>query len=239
MCAGGPRASMCASLRAANRASRSPIASSQDARTSGSNVSPRSTRVSDCPGKVGRYDFDAITGALHRLRHGDELIERLAPALAEAHAIVRITILLVLMHGKRGVFRSFSVRLHHDDRSKGRNIEGGIGWPVAGRKRHGPDELAVRHDLEETADIRDVLTFRRAHHRAEDAAGAKVDFAIDRFPRRRREPFLDMRGHGPRRPYELGRDVDHALQNEIKPRIVLDGSGHFVSSFSSIRYVSS
>src|SRR5262249_1419085 len=105
---------------------------------------------------------------------------------------------------------------------EGGNIEGGIGWPVAGLKRHGPHQLAVRHDLEETADIRYVLAFRRAHHRAEDAAGAKVDLAIDRFPRRRREPFLDMLGHGPRRPYELRRDVDHALQNEIKPRIVLE-----------------
>src|SRR5215468_6574071 len=140
---------------------------------------------------------------LHRLRRGDELIERLAPPVAEAHAIVRIAILLVLMHGKRGIFRSFSVRLQHDDRCEGRNIEGGVGRPEAGRKRHGPGELAVRHDLEEAADIRDVFAFRRAHHRAEDAAGAKVDFAIDRFPRRRREPFLDMLGHGPRCPYEL------------------------------------
>src|SRR5262245_36039493 len=169
----------------------------------------------------------------------NELIERLAPPVAEAHAIVRIAILLVFMHGEGGVFRSFSMRLQNDDRSEGRDIEGGIGRPVAGRKRHGPDELAVRHDLEEAANVGYVLTFRGAHHRAEDAAGAKVDFAIDRFPRRRREPFLDVLGHGPRRPYELGRDVDHALQNEIKPRIVLDASGHFVSSFSSSRYLSS
>src|SRR5262245_32991442 len=183
--------------------------------------------------------FDAITGALHRLRRGDELIERLAPALAEAHAIVRIAILLVLMHGERGVFRSFSVRLHHDDRGEGRNIEGRIGRPEAGRERHRPHQLAASHDLEAAAHVGYVFAVRRAHHRAENAAGAKVDFAIDRFPRRRREPFLDMRGHGPRRPYELGRDVDDALQNEIKPRIVLDGSGHFVSSFSSSRYLSS
>src|SRR5215472_9683881 len=162
---------------------------------------------------------------LHRLRRGDELIERLAPPIAEAHAIVRIAILLVLMHGKRGVFRSLSVRLHHDDRGEGGDIEGGIGRPVAGLERHGPDELAVRHDLEEAADVRYLLTLRRAHHRAEDAAGAKVDFAIDRFPRRRREPFLEMLGHGPRRPYELGRDVDHALENKIKPRIVSYGDG--------------
>src|SRR6516225_3316895 len=112
---------------------------------------------------------------LHCFGRGDELIERLAPPVAEAHAIVRIAILLVLMHGKRGVFRSFSVRRHHDDRGEGRNVEGGIGWPVAGPERHGPDELAVRHDLEEAADVRYVLTFRRAHHRAEDAAGAEVD----------------------------------------------------------------
>src|SRR5262249_27597274 len=181
----------------------------------------------------------AIAPALHRLRRSNELIERLAPPVAEAHAIVRIAILLVLMHGEGGVFRSFSVRLHHDDRGEGRNVEGGIGRPVAGRKRHGPHQLAVRHDLEEAADVGYVLTFRRAHHRAKDAGGAKVDFAIDRFPWRRREPFLDVLGHGPRRPYELGRDVDHALQNEIEPRIVLYGDGHLISSFSSSRYVSS
>src|SRR5215471_3654263 len=132
-------------------------------------------------------------------------------------------------------FVPFSLWLHQDDRGEGRNIEGWIGRPVAGLERHGPDELAVGHDLEEAADIGYLSTLRRAHHRAEDAAGAKVDFAIDRFPRRRREPFLDMLGHGPRRPYELGRDVDHALQNEIEPRIVLDASGHFVSSFSCSR----
>src|SRR6266436_2434388 len=107
--------------------------------------------------------------AIHLLRRGDELIERLAPAFAETHAIVRVAILLVLMHGKRGVFRPFSVRLHHDDRGEGRDIEGGIGRPVAGLKRHGPHQLAVRHDLEEAADVRYLLTFRRAHHRAEDA----------------------------------------------------------------------
>src|SRR5215813_12209821 len=93
--------------------------------------------------------FDALCPAmttslaLHRLRRGDELIERLAPAVAEAHAIVRIAILLVLVHGKRSVFRSFSLRLHHDDRGEGRDIEAGIGRPVAGLKRYGPDELAV------------------------------------------------------------------------------------------------
>ena len=43
---------------------------------------------------------------LHCFGRGNELIERLAPPVAEAHAIVRIAILLVLMHGKRGVFRS-------------------------------------------------------------------------------------------------------------------------------------
>ena len=56
----------------------------------------------------------------------NELIERLAPPVAEAHAIVRIAILLVLMHGEGGVFRSFSVRLHHDDRGEGRNVEVGL-----------------------------------------------------------------------------------------------------------------
>src|SRR6516165_4273508 len=116
--------------------------------------------------------FDALCPAmttslaLHRLRGGDELIERLAPAVAEAHAVVRIAIPLVLVHGEGGVFRSFSMRLHHDDRGEGRNIEGGIGRPVAGLKRHGPDELAVGHDLEEAADVGYLLTFRRAHHRA-------------------------------------------------------------------------
>jgi len=44
---------------------------------------------------------------LHCFGRGDELIERLAPPVAEAHAIVRIAILLVLMHGEGGVFRSF------------------------------------------------------------------------------------------------------------------------------------
>src|SRR5215831_7079583 len=78
----------------------------------------------------------AISRSAYRCLHcfglSDELIERLAPPVAEAHAIVRIAILLVLMHGEGGVFRSFSVRLQHDDRGEGRNIEGGIGWPVAG-----------------------------------------------------------------------------------------------------------
>src|SRR5262245_44841381 len=117
------------------------------------------------PNAESSYPEYAIAPALHRFRRGDELIERLAPAIAEAHAIVRIAILLVLMHGKRGVFRSFSVRLHHDDRGEGRNIEGRIGRPEAGRKRHRPDELAVRRDLEEAADVGYVFAFRGAHHR--------------------------------------------------------------------------
>src|SRR2546430_10821147 len=109
--------------------------------------------------------------ALHCLRIGDELIERLAPALAEAHPVVRVTALLVLVQGKRDVFRPLSVRLERDDRGEGRDVEGGIGWPIAGLERHRPYELAVRHDLEEAADIGYVLTFRRAHDGAEDAAG--------------------------------------------------------------------
>src|SRR5262249_47603058 len=106
----------------------------------------------------------------------NELIERLAPAVAEAHAIVRIAILLVFMHGERGVFRSFSVRLHHDDRGEGRNIEGRIGRPEAGRKRHRPGELAARHALEGAADAGYVFAFPRAHRRARDAAGTKGAF---------------------------------------------------------------
>src|SRR5215468_11848638 len=101
---------------------------------------PPMTRTNDLPrteggesgaARGGCDDFRRDRGALHRLRRGDELIERLAPPIAEAHAIVRIAILLVLMHGKRGVFRSLSVRLHRDDRGEGRDIEGGIGRPVA------------------------------------------------------------------------------------------------------------
>ena len=105
-----------------------------------------------------------------------------------------------------------------------------------GRERHRPYQLAVRHDFEEAADVGYVLTFRRAHDGAEDAAGVKVDFAVDRCPGRRREPFLDVVRHGPCRPYELGRDVDHALQDQIEARIVFyGGRGHFVSSLSSSR----
>ena len=37
------------------------------------------------------------------------------------------------------------------------------------------------------------------------------------------------------RSRKLGRDVDDALENQIKPRIVLHGGGHFVSSLSSSR----
>src|SRR5262245_64805806 len=149
----------------------------------------------------------AISRSAYRCLHcsgrGDELIERLAPPVAEAHAIVRIAILLVLMHGKRGVFRSFSVRRHHDDRGEGWNVEAGIGRPVAGPERHGPHQLAVRHDLEEAADVRYVLTFRRAHNRADDAAGAEVDFAIDCFHRGRGIPLLGVLGHGQRRSTAL------------------------------------
>jgi len=42
---------------------------------------------------------------LHCFGRGDELIERLAPPVAEAHA---------------------TVRLHHDDRGEGRNVEVGL-----------------------------------------------------------------------------------------------------------------
>ena len=57
---------------------------------------------------------------LHRLRMGDELIERLAPALAEAHAVMRVAAVLVLVQGKRDVFRPLCMRLERDDRGERR-----------------------------------------------------------------------------------------------------------------------
>src|SRR5205085_11331758 len=99
---------------------------------------------------------------------GDELIERLAPALAEAHAVMRVAALLVLVQGKRDVFRPLSVRLERDNRGESRDVEGGIGRPIAGLERHRPYELAVRHDLQEAADVGYVLTFRRARDGAEE-----------------------------------------------------------------------
>src|SRR5690349_3543329 len=113
---------------------------------------------------------------------GDELIERLAPALAEAHPVMRVAALLVLVQRKRNVFGPLAVRVERDDRGERRDVEAGSGWPIAGLERHRPDELAVGHDLEEAADIGDLLTLRRAHHGAEDAAGTQVDFAVDRRP---------------------------------------------------------
>src|SRR5215468_9424791 len=164
-----------------------------------------------------------------------ELIERLSPAVAEPHAVVRTAAILVLVHGKRGVFRSLPVGLHQDHCRKDRDIKGGIARPVAGLKRHGPYQFAVRNDLEQAAYIVYYLTFRRAHHRAENTAGAKIDFAIDRLPGGWRKPFLDMLGYGPCRPDKLRRHVDHTLQKQVEARIAVQRGGYFISSFSSSR----
>src|SRR5262245_50163239 len=51
----------------------------------------------------------------HYLGRGDELIERLAPALAEAHPVMGVAAFLVLVHGQRRVFRALPMRLHRDD----------------------------------------------------------------------------------------------------------------------------
>jgi hypothetical protein len=69
------------------------------------------------------------------------------------------------------------------------------------------------------ADIRKFLSLQRAHHSAEDAAGAKIDFALDRLPWDRREPFLEVLRLGPSGPDELRRNVDDALQKKIEARI--------------------
>ena len=133
-------------------------------------------------------------------------------------------------------FRARSVRFHRDDRREGRNLGCGLRRPKAGPERDGPDKLFVLDHFKVAADVGKFLALRRAHDKAEDAAGAKIDFAIDRLPGCRREPFLDVLGLGPSGPYEFRRNVDDALQEKIETGILYDiRAGHDFFSFISIR----
>jgi len=72
------------------------------------------------------------------------------------------------------------------------------------------------HHLEAAADIVHVLSFGRAHHRAEDAARPQVDLALDGFPGRRCEPVNQMLWLGPCLPHQFDRHVDDAFEDKIE-----------------------
>src|SRR5690606_28742245 len=81
-----------------------------------------------------------------------------------------------------------------------------------------------------------------AHDRAEDAAGPKVDLAVDGLPRRGGEPLLQLLGLRPGPPDFFRRHVHYALQHEVELWIVAVGHGgmtHVSVSLSSVRYRSS
>ena len=79
---------------------------------------------------------------------------------------------------------------------------------------------------------RELLSFRRANDGSKDAAGAKIDFTVDRRLRRGSEPFLDVLRLGIAIPHKVSRDIDNALKHEVEAGI---GLVHCHSSFSFSR----
>src|SRR5437867_3698309 len=126
----------------------------------------------------------------HFLCVGDELIERFAPSIVKAHLLMSLAAVLVFMHCESGIFGPASLRLERDDRRKGKRVGSLARRTVTRGKRNRPNKRFVFDDFEIAADVRKVLSFGRAHHKAKHAAGAQIDLAIDRRPGRRREPLL-------------------------------------------------
>src|SRR5262245_10693870 len=148
------------------------------------------------------------------LGHCDELIERRAPPLVEAHLLVRGPGLGRAVHGDRPVSRAGTGRLQRDD---GSEREVADHRPESGTKRRRPHEAPIFDHLEYAARVLvDGLTLGRAHHRTEDPAGTQIDLALDRFVGLRREPLPDVLGDRPRSPDQMRGDVHLAFEHEVK-----------------------
>src|SRR5438034_4116183 len=173
----------------------------------------------------------------HFLCVADELIERFAPSIVKAHLLMSLAAVLVSMHSESAVFCPASARLECDDRRKRERVGALARWTIAGCQGNGPNKLFVFEDLEIAADVREVLSFGRAHHKAKNAAGAQIDLAIHRRPGRRREPLLDVLRHGPRSPDEFRWNVDDAFEKQVEERIgfnVEAGHGSLLQIFQEI-----
>src|SRR5262245_18120813 len=149
----------------------------------------------------------------------DQLVEALVPAEVEAHVLVLLPLGLAAVEDSHGVVRLPGALLKGEDGGEGHiavatRLAGG--GAVARPEDAGPHDLLVPDDLEEAADARMVLAFRRAHHRAKDAAGARIELALDGRPGLRCPPFLDVLRVRPHLPDERPGRVDRAGQGEIE-----------------------
>src|SRR3984893_3629389 len=167
---------------------------------------------------------------------GDELIKRFSPSLVEAHILMSFTAFFVSVHRESGIFCPASLRLERDDRRKGGRVGGLARRAIARGEGNRPNELLVFDDFEIATDVREVLSFGRTHYKAKHAAGAQIYLAIHRRPRCRREPLLDVLGHGPRGPDELRPNIDDAFEEKVEAGVWLSvHAGHRSLSFRSFR----
>src|SRR3954471_6339627 len=84
-----------------------------------------------------------------------QLLQHLAPPLREAHLFVGRGVVLVSMHGAPRIFATaFAVRFEREDRGEEPR---GLRWverAIAGPQRGGPNQLAVRDNLQITTRVR-------------------------------------------------------------------------------------
>src|ERR1700722_17226009 len=111
------------------------------------------------------------------------------------------------MDGRGSVFATMGTvrfeRQHGGKEPRGRSR---IERPVAGTQRGGPNELAVRDDLQVTTRFCRQFIAIRVHHLSEKfPARLQVDLAFHRSIRLRAEPWHQMLRRGPRLEYKLRR----------------------------------
>ena len=118
-----------------------------------------------------------------------ELIKGFGPAFAEAHGGVFFGAFLRPVHDTGGVagFAAGDCLKGDDGGEEGIRI----GFPIR-QVAVGEDELFVRHDFEEDANVGELFAFGAAHGCLAGASGAEVDLTGGRGPRLRREPLHEQ-----------------------------------------------
>src|SRR5262245_61658722 len=109
----------------------------------------------------------------HGLSEGNQLIESSAPAGMKSHILMSLAGSRIGVHHQGRVLGPASMWFERDDGCEVERIARTccrrFVRPVSWRDCVGPDEPFVLDDLQVTTDVREGLSLRRPHHRAENA----------------------------------------------------------------------
>src|SRR3954469_12448979 len=155
---------------------------------------------------------------LHRDHVVHELIDGDLGALVKARRFVFLDVCFIPVQRREDVARAGSHGFHRNDGGDRNVIKDGR--TIAGEQHRGPDKALRRNNVQETAEVRDLLTVARCDLDAEDAARSHVHFGSRHTPPSLGHvPLLEMLRLRQRFPDEPRGSVDEPFDGEVEFRI--------------------